>query len=775
MLVKEDKWKNNYLEIIYKYYRMHKKKTTITVACIAAAICMITTVFSLADIGIDVEIQAVKNIYGNYHMKVENLSFEITDIEKIEGISHAGWLVELPTGELKEKECRILCGDADIIQQFDVRLLEGQYAKTGEEVVIDKKVKKDYALKVGDVLPVRLEGKTYNLDIVGVCDTFSSLTARDVYGLLLSVEGGRILGNSCGDYYITCQNVEEIDEVKCKLIEEYHLEENRIQLNEILLSVMGKGKSVLAANLYLIAGILFCLVFLVSILMITNCLNISVHEKKQLYGLLRCIGADSKQLRRCVQKEGKILWCHSIPAGIGSGVVLTWCCLLLLRLLNKDMFENIFVFQVSIAGIVIGIFTGLAAVMIATVSPVRYVCSIPPLTAINEETYQKDIKCRKKRRTIKIPVELLISLRQTGSNRKSLGLMIASFAMNIVLIFAFSVMINFIYEGSYFTKPYNPDASIYNKEGKYYIHDEVKWKIEEISGVESVVGRKVNNAELEKNGNVFSTLLVSYDKQQFEWIESKIISGKLNIGRLLEGEEILVDEESGLEVGDEVLIKGNGGNTIACVVGGVLRNFPYDSADSVRCLLAEALFQQVVGNMDYSILDIRFSKGNEEVWELMTKIIPEKFSIFDYRQKKEESKNQFLTMAVFVYGFCGTIIAVTIFNIINCMSISVWNNMKKYGMICAVGGTTKQCKKIVILEALLYACGGGALGIAIGVPLHYYLYSHLVAKYFNTVWRLPVEMIITIIGITIFTAIVSSLMPLQKVKEINIIEIIRQV
>ncbi len=104
----------------------------------------------------------------------------------------------------------------------------------------------------------------------------------------------------------------------------------------------------------------------------------------------------------------------------------------------------------------------------------------------------------KKRRTIKIPVELLISLRQTGSNRKSLGLMIASFAMNIVLIFAFSVMINFIYEGSYFTKPYNPDASIYNKEGKYYIHDEVKWKIEEISGVESVVGRKVNNAELEK-------------------------------------------------------------------------------------------------------------------------------------------------------------------------------------------------------------------------------------------------------------------------------------
>ena len=62
-------------------------------------------------------------------MKVENLSFEITDIEKIEGISHAGWLVELPTGELKEKECRILCGDADIIQQFDVRLLEGQYAK----------------------------------------------------------------------------------------------------------------------------------------------------------------------------------------------------------------------------------------------------------------------------------------------------------------------------------------------------------------------------------------------------------------------------------------------------------------------------------------------------------------------------------------------------------------------------------------------------------------------------------------------------------------------
>ncbi len=47
----------------------------------------------------------------------------------------------------------------------------------------------------------------------------------------------------------------------------------------------------------------------------------------------------------------------------------------------------------------------------------------------------------------------------------------------------------------------------------------------------------------------------------------------------------------------------------------------------------------------------------------------------------------------------------------------------------AIGGTIKQCKKIVVTEALIYACGGGALGIALGIRLHYYIYIHLVGKY----------------------------------------------
>ena len=770
--MKTEKQMNRYWKVIREYYRFHKKKTRVTTACIAAAICMIAAVFSLADVGVGVETQAIQNIYGNYHIKVSGLSLAAPVMEPSEEIAHAGWLFELPAGTWNGKACRILAGDADMMEQFHVKLLEGRYAEGEKEAVIDKKAEKELGLQIGDTLSIEVDNQSYDWVITGISDTFSSLTARDTYGLMVSAAGGERLGNTSGDYYMTCRNVGDIENVKSELINTYQVEENRIQTNEMLLAAMGKGKSALAANLYGMAAILFCLVFFVSVLMIANCLYISAREKKRLYGLLRCIGAETKQLKKCVREEGKILWLRSIPAGVGGGVLLTWLCLLALRLLNPAMFGTVFVFQVSGVGIAAGVVTALAAVMAATVGPAKYVCAIPPLTAVKEEAASKKVKKQQRASTFRIPAEVLLSLRQAGQNKKSLFLMIFSFAMNIVLIFAFSVLVNFIYEGASFTKPYNPDASIYAPDGGNAIEEEIKQEIESLDGVKSVVGRKVGDAVLTKDGAEQGALLFSYDERQFEWIKSKIVSGSVNTDKLLTGEEMLVDEESGLSVGDTVRLRGQGGGA-AVRVGGVLRNFPYDSSGGARCLLAETVFQQIEGETAYAILDIRFQKSDEALWEQVASLAGS-FRILDYRQSKQESKNEFLTMAVFVYGFCGIIIAVTIFNIINCMNISVWNNLREYGVVCAVGGTLAQCERIVVGEALLYACGGGVLGLALGLPLHRYLYTQLVESYFHTVWKIPAAMAAMTLGIILLTAVLSSLTPLRQVKKINVVEMMRQ-
>lgn len=773
--MKQNKFKNNYLQIVYKYIETHKKQTRMTMACIIASICMITSLFSLADIGVDIETQLIKNIYGNYHIKIDGLSFDHTDINKIDGISHGGWIFEVPMGTYQNNDLRILCGDADIQQQFGVKVLTGRYAETETEAVVDKRAIKDFGLEIGDDISVNISGQIYDFSIVGICDTFSSLTASDTYGLLLATEKGKAFVKDSADYYITCDDINKVNDIKRILIENYGIEEDHIQQNEVLLAAMGHGKTALAMNLYLMAGILFCLVFLVSFLMITNCLNISTREKAQLYGLTRCIGATSKQLRKCVKTEGKILWRRSIPIGVGGGIALTWICLLLLKTLNKDMFGNIQVLRVSLIGIIIGVSTGLAAVMLAAKSPAKYACKVPPIKVVNSEDSRKTVKVKKKRSLDHVRVELLIGFRQAVKNKKSFALMVFSFAMNIVLIVSFSVMIDFIYEGSSFTKPYNPDVSIYDKEGEKLIEETVKTELKSIKQIKNVVGRKTSNVAYKSKYGDGTSLVVSYDEQQFQWIQSKLVSGKLNITKLLAGEEILVDEESGLKVGDEITFWGKEAEAMA-QVGGILRNFPYDSETEggIRCLASEKLFQVIEGDKDYSILDINFYECDETTWNLVTEKIPDQFNILDYRQSKEESKKQFITMAIFVYGFCGIILSIVIFNIINCMGISVWNNMKKYGVICSIGGTKKQCQKIVIAEALLYSCGGGILGMIIGIPIHYYIYTNLVSEYFNTVWRFPIYMMAGIIGIVIFTTIISAIMPLQKVKKINAVEMLQQ-
>lgn len=773
-LVKRNRQENNYLEVIYKYMKIHKKQTRITMVCIIASICMITALFSLADIGIEVETQLVKNMYGNYHIKINEFPFESTDIDTIEGISHSGWIFEIPMGTYQKNDFRILSGDAEIQQQFGVKLLSGRYAENEKEAVIDKRAKKNLGMEIGDVITVNISGKTSDFTIAGICDTFSSLSSRDSYGMLVDTKKGKEFVNGYGDYYITCKDVKGIEDIKKILVESYSVEENSITQNEMLLAVMGHGKTALAANLYLMAGILFCLVFLVSFLMITNCLNVSAREKTQLYGLLRCMGATSKQLKKCVMTEGKILWQRSVPLGVVCGIILTWCCLLLLKLFNTDMFGNISVCRVSIIGAFIGIFIGLAAVILATKSPAKFVSRVSPLIAVNNQMYSERIKYKESKITKKVPVEILIGFRQARRSKKTLLLMITSFAMNIILIFSFSVLINFIYEGSSYTKPYNPDASIYDKDGEKLIGKDVKEELEFIEQIDSVVGRKTSNVMYQSDYGSGTSFLISYDEQQFKWIQSKLVSGKLNVSQLLEGTEILVDEESGLKVGDKIILFGDEDNAEVCV-GGILRNFPYDSENGggIRSLISEKLFRNIKGEKDYSILDIKFNKADEKTWDSMADKIPDELNILDYRQSKEEGKKQFITMAVFVYGFCGIIISVVIFNIINCMSVSVWNNMKQYGMICAIGGTTQQCRKIVLSEALLYSCSGGILGVLIGIPLHRYIYENLVSEYFNTIWKFPAGMVVAIIGIIVVTTIVSVISPLQKVRKINIIDMIQ--
>lgn len=65
--------------------------------------------------------------------------------------------------------------------------------------------------------------------------------------------------------------------------------------------------------------------------MIAGTLNSSVAARTSFFGLLRCLGATPRQVRRYVRREA-LQWCAvAVPAGLAIGCAVSWALCALLR------------------------------------------------------------------------------------------------------------------------------------------------------------------------------------------------------------------------------------------------------------------------------------------------------------------------------------------------------------------------------------------------------------------------------------------------------------
>ena len=79
---------------------------------------------------------------------------------------------------------------------------------------------------------------------------------------------------------------------------------------------MGQSDDSSMLQLYLTAGILAVLVMMAGTFMIASSFNMSVLKRTQFFGLLRCLGATKKQVKRYVRMEGLRYSLVGIPIGL---------------------------------------------------------------------------------------------------------------------------------------------------------------------------------------------------------------------------------------------------------------------------------------------------------------------------------------------------------------------------------------------------------------------------------------------------------------------------
>lgn len=767
----------SYLDLVSEYSKIHKKKNRLTVICIAISVMLVTAIFGMADFSLNAQTDEAIRRYGNWHIIVSDISDETaTNIAAHADVAVSGFLGMASDTTYNGKELVVQSSSEDLARQMNLTVTEGHYPTTNTQALIDKAALTQFGLAIGDYVEVTFQGgQTKSYEITGIYGDFSSLQGTDAHGLQLIEDGLRFLPQDLyAEYnYIQFKDRTNINHATRELKAAFGLSDDQISTNVMLLGLMGQSNDTTMLEVYLTAGILFLLVTMAGTFMIASSFNMSILERTQFFGLLRCLGATKKQIKRYIRREGLLYCIKAIPIGLIAGSGILWIAIYVLNTLNSKYLPQMPRFQLSILGILAGTLIGVLVVMIASNSPAKKAAKVSPQAAVTGNLSQVTQSHFGKASNTKLfHVDTAMGLRHAFSNKKSMILIAGSFAISIVLFLCFTILVTFMNHALSPLKPYAPDLTVEGTHENVLLPVSLKKNIAKIDGVEKVYGRMfyTNIPAADKNTANIATL-VSYDEPQFEWAQDVLIDG--SIDDVQSGNGVLVDygyaQEFGWQLGDEVTLT-LGGKPHQVMVSGIVSDVPLDAASGEWIIVcSEDMFTAMTGVFNYKVIEVQ---SGEDVSIQIRNLLSSEMKLLDFRQRNEEIRTGYFAMAVFVYGFLIVIALVALINIVNTVNASVSSRINHYGVMRAVGMSGKQLKKVVRAEAAAYALTGSLTGGILGLILHKLFFTMLITSNWGQIWEPPIFVLCIIVSVSILTTFIAVISPTRKIEKTSIVNVV---
>lgn len=768
----------SYLDLIPISAKRRKRQGRMTKICIMLAVFLVTVIFGMADMEIrNQQYQQIKD-NGNWHVIFEDID-EVTGamIQARPEVKAAGWYGAVDEGYFFDgKPLSVVGIDKKAYQAiFLSELSEGKFPEKHQEVALSEYAKTVEKISVGD--SIHIEGISGPLIVTGFFEDSAKQMRQDTFSALFSMDGFRA---NIPDGSYTMQLVVQLSpfcnmqKVIQDIVKEYHMEENQAVQNGNLLAALGQSSNSYILQLYASAAILVVLVLIAGILMITSSLNSNVMQRTEFFGMLSCIGATRKQIMRFVRREG-LQWCKTaIPAGLALGILVVWGLCAALKFISPTYFKDMPAFAISWIGIVSGTVVGLLTVLLSARAPAKKAASVSPLAAVSGNAFDlQSVKTAVNTKLLKIDISL--GVHHATTNKKNLILMSGSFALSIILFLAFSTAIDFGKHAINPLEPYTPDISIISKDNTCSIPEDIISELKEKKFVEKVYGRKfaydlpvVSDEEGRKIN------LISYEENQFVWAEEYLLEGSVEAVKTEEGSVLAVYNMGyPLHAGDKIRMEVHGAQKEA-TVRGVMSKSPFtNNSGTANIICTEEEFQKITGEPKYTIVDVQVERGTteKEIGQIRS-LAGDAFTVSDRRQSNQETVGAYYSFTLFIYGFLVVIALITVFNVMNSISMSVSARMKQYGAMRAIGMGDRQIIRMVTGEAAAYAVTGSILGCLAGLPMHKVLYEKMVTSRWGDAWQIPFGIMGIIVVLVIITAVAAVHGPAKWVRSRSIVDTI---
>lgn len=453
----------SYLDLAPRYLLQHRNKTRLTILSVVMAVALVVGIFSMLDALVKFEKAQILKSEGNYHILIRNpTQNEMETIGNRIDVENAGLLKDLGEGRIDDQICALGYMDENFADNLNITLIEGYAPTHGHEVVLEKWYLDQLDLNPGDTVRLTLpNGTADDYVISGVINDWGATKAAAIPFAFVSKETATELTAISSQYFILFKKGVNVQNAETEIAANLNIPEERIGYNEGLLALMLETKNNRVLTFYLIGAVLFGLVLVTAVVMIYNTFNISVIERIRQFGLLRCIGASKKQIRRMVRRESLIISLKAIPLGILIGMGITFICSAVLKRYNPKIFGDIAIFNVSTIGIGAGGLTGFLSVFIASMLPAKKAAKVPPVNAVTGSAAVKN-SIRQKRGflTRLLSVEIAMGVDNALNKKRTLILMTSSIAISITLFLGFSVLVNPVFMGLKSDQPYTADLTL---------------------------------------------------------------------------------------------------------------------------------------------------------------------------------------------------------------------------------------------------------------------------------------------------------------------------
>ena len=395
-----------------KDLKLNKKRTIGTIIGVILSCALITVVgegfYTLRNTLLQSEI----NNSGYYHIRIKNVTqSDVDDIKNNRKIKEVITDVNIGYTKYDLKSNYSYYGDVysldfETFKKLNYNLLEGEFPKNSNEILINRSYMYQNDLKIGDTFEMEVSDNFKNdedgerlvleeplkikMTVSGIIENYGDLITtgyeKDNYNAYIILKNPQ---NHKEDIS-SILGVTNYQKEKSGKYDEYY-----VNSQLILFETFDFDDVILSVLLTFVCIVIF-IIIVASIFSIRNSFAISVSEKMKTYGMLRSIGATKKQIKYMVVFEGFIIGLVGVIIGVvlGEAVSLLLCYFVNVVAKNANLFnDNVEIFyKFSFVPIIVSVLLSFVVIYGSIVPLARKAGKISPINSIRNSDDLKNKK-----------------------------------------------------------------------------------------------------------------------------------------------------------------------------------------------------------------------------------------------------------------------------------------------------------------------------------------------------------------------------------------------